>query len=48
MNVNIDNAFRAGNQFTMAEAETPKKKIVKEKSLRQKVQITSVDAIKRH
>ena len=27
MNVNVDNALCSGNQFTTAEAETPKKKI---------------------
>ena len=45
MNVNIDNALCSGNQFTMAEAETPKK-IVKEKIHQQEVQITIVDAAK--
>ena len=45
MNVNIHNALCASNQFTMAEAETPKK-IVKEKSLQQEVQIIIVDALK--
>ena len=45
MNVNIDNVLCVGNHFTMAEADTPKK-IVKEKSLQQEVQITIVDAVK--
>ena len=45
MNVNIDNVLCASNQFTMADAETPKK-IVKEKSLQLEVQITIEDAVK--
>ena len=47
MNVNIDKAFCAGNQFTMAEAETSKK-ICKGKKPSAEVQITTVDAAKRH